>query len=143
MVGDIYLGKVAKIMPGIRAAFIDIGLKQDAFLHFSDIGSSLSEYSSLISDEDSDVDLDDGPDEEEENSADNTALVGGDTAVQVAKPVVERPPQRQHRSNGRELNLPDLKKGQDIIVQITKEPVAKKGVRVTSEVSLQIGRGHV
>ena len=37
MVGDIYLGKVARVLPGIRAAFIDIGLKHDAFLHFSDI----------------------------------------------------------------------------------------------------------
>ena len=54
MVGDIHLGKIAKVMPGIRAAFIDIGLKQDAFLHFSDIGSTFNEYSSLIGDEDSD-----------------------------------------------------------------------------------------
>ncbi len=36
-VGDIYLGKVAKVMSGIRAAFIDLGFQQDAFLHFSDI----------------------------------------------------------------------------------------------------------
>src|SRR5712692_1549048 len=62
LVGDIYLGKIAKVMPGIRAAFIDIGHKQDAFLHFSDIGSSFNEYSSLIGDEDSDVDVDDGTD---------------------------------------------------------------------------------
>ncbi len=59
MVGDIYLGKVAKVMPGIRAAFIDLGLKQDAFLHFSDIGNTLGEYSSLIGDDDADVDTDD------------------------------------------------------------------------------------
>ena len=37
-VGDIYLGRVARVLPGIRAAFIDIGMKHDAFLHFSDIG---------------------------------------------------------------------------------------------------------
>ena len=65
MVGDIYLGKIAKVMPGIRAAFIDLGLNQDAFLHFSDIGSSLHEYSALIGDEDSDVDTDEDSDEEE------------------------------------------------------------------------------
>ena len=34
MVGDIYLGRVARVLPGIRAAFIDIGMKHDAFLHF-------------------------------------------------------------------------------------------------------------
>ena len=38
MVGDIYLGTVARVLPGIRAAFIDIGMKHDGFLHFSDIG---------------------------------------------------------------------------------------------------------
>ena len=63
MVGDIHLGKVAKVMPGIRAAFIDIGLEQDAFLHFSDIGNAFSEYTSLIGDDDLDVDTDDGDDE--------------------------------------------------------------------------------
>ncbi|MBM2840272.1 MAG: ribonuclease, partial [Bacteroidetes bacterium] len=44
MVGDIYFGKVAKVMPGIKAAFVDIGLQQDAFLHFSDIGNRFEEY---------------------------------------------------------------------------------------------------
>ena len=38
-VGDIYLGRIAKVMPGIRAAFVDIGHEQDAFLHFSDVGA--------------------------------------------------------------------------------------------------------
>ena len=59
MVGDIHLGKVAKVMPGIRAAFIDIGLQQDAFLHFSDIGSSLSEYNALFEDDDDDDEMED------------------------------------------------------------------------------------
>ncbi|NOZ61486.1 MAG: Rne/Rng family ribonuclease [Calditrichaeota bacterium] len=48
MVGDIYLGKVVNVVRGMRAAFIDIGLKQDAFLHFSDIGESFSTVSSMI-----------------------------------------------------------------------------------------------
>ena len=51
MVGDIYFGKVAKVMPGIKAAFIDIGLQQDAFLHFSDIGSRFDEYSAMLGDD--------------------------------------------------------------------------------------------
>jgi ribonuclease G len=141
MVGDIFLGKVAKVMPGIRAAFVDIGLKQDAFLHFSDIGDTLNEYTSLL-DEDSDVDTDessdDGPDE-------------GDAAPH-GQQQSQQPPQGQNsRSSGRpreqqrrggrdsgrgQLQIPDIKKGQDIVVQVTKEPVAKKGVRVTSEISL-------
>ena len=41
-VGDIYLGKVKKIMPGLNAAFIDIGYKKDAFLHYLDLGPSFN-----------------------------------------------------------------------------------------------------
>jgi len=136
MVGDIYLGKVAKVMPGIRAAFVDLGLKQDAFLHFSDIGDTLSEYSTLLGD-DSDVDTDEGPDEGDD------APAGGSQGSSQGQAVATRPapPQqrdrRGHRDNGRgHFPIPDIKKGQEIIVQVTKEPVAKKGVRVTSEISL-------
>ena len=42
-IGDIYLGRVMNVVKGMRAAFIDIGQQQDAFLHFSDIGDTLSE----------------------------------------------------------------------------------------------------
>ncbi|MBN2091972.1 Rne/Rng family ribonuclease, partial [candidate division KSB1 bacterium] len=48
MVGDIHLGRVANVMKGMQAAFVDIGQTQDAFLHFSDIGESIREYSSII-----------------------------------------------------------------------------------------------
>lgn len=133
MVGDIYLGKVAKVMPGIKAAFIDIGLKQDGFLHFSDIGNRLEEYSAMIGDDDEEGD-------EEEVVAESSTAVGETRADETQRPAPEstsQRPQHRNRENGRpprrEINL---EKGQDIIVQITKEPVGKKGVRVTSEVSL-------
>jgi ribonuclease G len=136
MVGDIHLGKIAKVMPGIRAAFIDIGLKQDAFLHFSDIGSSFEEYASLVGEEDSDVDTDEGDDEEESSSD----AQGQTENAQKASSQSKSAEQRRSQSNGREEQKkyipPNLVKGQDIIVQVTKEPVGKKGVRVTSEVSL-------
>src|SRR5665647_111292 len=61
-VGDLYWGKVAKVMPGIRAAFINIGFPQDAFLHFSDIDTSIDDYSSILGD---DSDVDDDDDEED------------------------------------------------------------------------------
>lgn len=114
MVGDIYFGKVAKVMPGIQAAFIDIGLPQDAFLHFSDISDVQDEYNAMLDDED---------DEDEDESLDNTV-------VAVKKPKPERKPRDDRRRNV------NLTRGQEIIVQVTKEPVAKKGVRVTSQVSL-------
>ncbi|MBI4534737.1 MAG: Rne/Rng family ribonuclease [Ignavibacteriae bacterium] len=128
MVGDIYLGKVAKVMPGIKAAFIDLGLKQDGFLHFSDIGRRFEEYSAMMGEED------DGEGEDVKEGVAEPAVV----ATQgTSTPVQPEAPPRKARENGRPPRKEiQLTKGQDIIVQITKEPVGKKGVRVTSEVSL-------
>jgi len=104
MVGNIYLGKIARVLPGIRAAFIDIGLKHDAFLHFSDIGDRLEALQSVLDDED-DKDIDDEDDDESPQ------------------------PKPQHSTT-------KLHKGQDILIQIIKEPVKDKGVRVSSSLSL-------
>lgn len=109
-VGDIYLGKVAKVMHGIRAAFIDLGFPQDAFLHFSDMDTSVNDYTSVLGD-DSDVDEDDDED--------------------------LTPQQTGNRNYSKEKPLPsNIERGQDIIVQITKEPVGNKGVRVTTKYSI-------
>ncbi|MBI3585896.1 MAG: Rne/Rng family ribonuclease [Ignavibacteriales bacterium] len=130
MVGDIYFGKVAKVMPGIRAAFIDIGLQQDAFLHFSDIGSSLSEYNAMFEDDD----------DEEKPSAlpgEAQAAEGGNGAAVTTISTVERRTSSHNGGHERRHALEvSIQKGQEILVQITKEPVGKKGVRVTSEISL-------
>ena len=117
MMGDIYFGKVAKVMPGIQAAFIDIGLQQDAFLHFSDISDVQDEYNAMLDDDD-DVDDSDEPSENEK------------AAPRVKKQKPEKKPREEKR------RAVTITKGQEIIVQVTKEPVAKKGVRVTSQVSL-------
>ncbi|MHC1736737.1 MAG: ribonuclease E/G [Ignavibacteriaceae bacterium] len=114
MVGDIYLGQVARVLPGIKAAFINIGLKHDAFLHFSDIGDKTQEMQSIIGD-DSDADDDD----------DSSSIADSRTIVPSNAPKIET-------ING----VPKLQKGQEIIVQITKEPVTGKGVRCSSAVSI-------
>ncbi len=115
MVGDIYFGKVARVLPGIRAAFIDIGMKHDGFLHFSDIGDRWNTLDAILNDEITaklEVDEDDEDDElVEENSSFNK----------------NKKPNR---------TIPKLTKGQKILVQIIKEPVKDKGVRVTSSVSI-------
>ena len=111
MVGDIYLGRIARVLPGIRAAFIDVGMKHDAFLHFSDIGERTQQLQEMLGDEDSDVD------EEEESNGSPSGHVKTETKKT-------------------ENQVPTLKKGQEILIQIIKEPVSNKGVRVTSSVSL-------
>jgi ribonuclease G len=135
MVGDIYLGKVAKVMPGIKAAFIDLGLAQDGFLHFSDIGNRFEEYTAMLADDE------EGEEDEDEKLA--IAAVASGHAASTSEQISETapPPPRQEPSRNRDNGRPprkeiQIQKGQEIIVQITKEPVGKKGVRVTSEVSL-------
>ncbi|MBS4028129.1 MAG: Rne/Rng family ribonuclease [Ignavibacteriales bacterium] len=129
-VGNIYLARIAKIMPGIRAAFIDVGLQQDAFLHFSDVGTTSSDYGHLIGEE-GEIDLED--DEETEgggSSNNNSRREKNDSSGQ----------ERGNRNNGG--NGPtrepweDLVRDDSILVQVTKEPTGNKGVRVTSEISL-------
>jgi ribonuclease G len=110
MVGDIYLGRVARVLPGIRAAFIDIDMKHDAFLHFSDIGDRTHQLQEMLGEDIPVVD-----DDEQSNRNGKTGQSSG-------------------RNGG--YTVPKLRKGQEIIIQITKEPVNNKGVRVTSSVSL-------
>jgi len=137
LVGDIFYGRVARVMPGIRAAFIDIGHKQDAFLHFSDIGDAFSEYSSLVAEDDADIDDDDDDEDDDTppgaNSIQEVAAGGGSSNNR-------KDPRNRQRNQQRQVdpkkNTPNLTAGQDIIVQVTKEPVGRKGVRVTSEISL-------
>jgi len=95
MVGNVYKGKVENVLPGMQAAFVDVGYDLNAFLPFSEIGSD--EY--LI----------------EENEGDSN---------------------RNNRSGKYDNIEVDLKKDQEIYVQVIKEPFAGKGPRVTTEVAL-------
>ena len=135
MVGDIYLGRVAKVMPGIRAAFVDVGLPQDAFLHFSDIGTSLQEYNALFEEEE---DEDEGVDGVVPPAAGGPAGAGtAPAATELAGVGVKEPASSPRKEpEVRQQAVVNLQKGQKILVQITKEPVGKKGVRVTSEIAL-------
>ncbi len=108
MVGDVYLGKVARVLPGIKAAFIDIGMKHDAFLHFSDIGERTKELQAMIDEDEADDNVTRAA-ADEENTASTPKFING---------------------------VPVLQKGEHILVQITKEPVVNKGVRVSSAISI-------
>ena len=108
-VGDIYLAKVKKLMPGLNAAFVNVGYDKDAFLHYLDLGSQFSSYSSF---------LEKALDKEER------------TVPQVSKMTL-LPDIDKHGS------ITDrLKQGQELLVQIVKEPISSKGPRLTTEISL-------
>jgi ribonuclease G len=108
MVGDVFLGRVDAVHPGIQAAFVNIGTEKSAFLHASD----------LVEPDDSAEADDDVGDEPADEDA------GG-----------ERP-----RRGRKRVDLPPIqnvvKKGQEIVVQVTKESISTKGPRVTAQVSL-------
>lgn len=121
MVGDVYLGKVARVLPGIRAAFIDIGLKHDAFLHFSDIGERTEALQGIFDDDDED-DVD-------ESSLESDLSFKDQITENTLKPTSEKPEQKERQ-------ITKLHKGQELLIQIIKEPVKDKGVRVTSSISI-------
>ncbi|PYO59927.1 MAG: hypothetical protein DMD70_10260 [Gemmatimonadetes bacterium] len=110
MVGDIYLGTVEAVLPGIQAAFVNIGAEKSAFLHASDLIEAEDE------DEPSDHDDDNG------NGGGSGGAGGANGGT---------------RSRRRLPNIADeLKRGEARIVQVIKEPIGTKGPRVTAQISL-------
>ncbi len=110
-VGDIYLGKVKKLMPGLNAAFIDVGYKKDAFLHYLDLGPNFNTQQKFLKQA-----L--GEDQKGEKKLPNISKMN-------ILPEIEK--------EGSISNI--LKVGQEILVQIAKEPISTKGPRLTSELS--------
>lgn len=107
-VGDIYLGKVKKIMPSLNAAFVDVGYEKDAFLHYLDLGpqfSTLNKFLRLVS--------------SRKNKITSISRIQSEPDI---------------NKDGSVVNL--LKAGQTILVQIAKEPISTKGPRLTSEISI-------
>ena len=106
-VGNIYIAKVKKLMPGLNACFVDVGYERDAFLHYLDLGSQFDSYSKYL----------------KQVQSDRKRLYPFSKATR----------------------LPDLKKdgsiqntlqvGQEVLVQIVKEPISTKGPRLTGEIS--------
>ncbi|MGH7845393.1 MAG: Rne/Rng family ribonuclease [Candidatus Binatia bacterium] len=102
LVGNIYKGKVARVLPGMQAAFVDIGLEKAAFLHASDISAVPEEVSKILTETDEEI------------------------VFEEAKP-----PPYHHVPIDRQLSP-----GQEILVQVAKDPLGMKGARITSHVSL-------
>lgn len=125
-VGDIYLGRVEAVLPGIQAAFVDIGLEKSAFLHASDL---------LEPDDEAD-----DPSEEDEADVDAEHADAADELGEDGRKKGNGKPEPRQREVSPRRQLPNiadiLKKGQTLPVQVTKEPISTKGCRVTAQISL-------
>jgi len=108
-VGDIYLGTVKKVVPGLNAAFIDIGYEKDAFLHYQDLGpqiKSLLKYVKLVK----------------------------SNSNKVSHKLNNFPLEKDIDKNGKITQV--LSKNQPILVQVVKEPISSKGPRLSCEISI-------
>ncbi|MBE6304946.1 MAG: Rne/Rng family ribonuclease [Bacteroidales bacterium] len=106
-VGDIYLAKVKKLMPGLNAAFVNVGYEKDAFLHYLDLGPNFASYLDAV----------------------NQALDKKKKLPEITK-AKSLPEIDKHGSIG-DLLAP----GQQLLVQIVKEPISSKGPRLTTQIS--------
>ncbi len=107
-VGDIYLGRVKKVMPGLNAAFVDVGYEKDAFLHYLDLGpqaSSFIKYTKLVQ-----------------------------TGKQTTSNLMYFKYEDDIPKDGKIGNV--ISSNQNILIQIAKEPISTKGPRITTEISL-------
>ena len=152
VVGNIYKGRVSKVLPGMQSAFVDLGLERDAFLYVSDVISPTEEA------------LEDDEDEPVSGAAPPAGVepvepvaANGDTAAEAppaepapaAAPAVAAngaeqaaPNRPDRRTRDRDRQAPTariedlLKEGQEVVVQVVKEPLGTKGARITSHLSL-------
>ena len=126
-VGDIYVGKVEAVLPGIQAAFVDIGAEKSAFLHASDL---------IEAEEDEDPE-DREPDDADEDSGNGNGGEGnGKSETQAAASRRGSPRERSSRRRQAPNIADELKRGQTKLVQVIKEAIGTKGPRVTAQVSL-------
>ncbi|OYT15866.1 MAG: ribonuclease E/G [Bacteroidetes bacterium 4572_77] len=106
-VGDIYLGRVKKIMPGLNAAFVDVGYERDAFLHYLDLGPQILTYNKYI-----------------------RTLMNGKSEEEVFANIK---PEKDIVKTGKIGSV--LKSNQNVLIQIAKEPISSKGPRISTEIS--------
>lgn len=106
-VGNIYIAKVKKLMPGLNASFVDVGYERDAFLHYLDLGSQFDSYEKYI----------------KQVQSDRKKLYPFSKASRLPN----------LKKDGTVQNT--LKVGQEVMVQIVKEPISTKGPRLTGELS--------
>ena len=132
--GNVYKGRVSKVLPGMQAAFVDLGLERDGFLYVSDVIDPMAAL---------DVDATDAEGAELSDTEDS----GEESAKGTAESSAARPSSgagrgRRGRGRDRDRHAPEqpidklLTAGQEIVVQVVKEPLGTKGARITSHVTI-------
>ncbi len=133
VVGNVYKGRVSKVLPGMQSSFVDIGLERDGFLYVSDVIANLDEYDK---------------DDDDEQGANGARGANGANGTEAATEGSSAPPERRRGGRERRGDRDDkdrgpepkieelLKEGQDVIVQVAKEPLGTKGARLTCHVTL-------
>src|SRR5687767_15801237 len=127
VVGNLYKGRVSKVLPGMQSAFVDLGLERDGFLYVTDVIATFEEFDRLETDED------------EPGAAGNGSRGTGpaDVANKGGGPVSRGGRRDRERDKGPEPKIEDLlKETQEIIVQVAKEPLGTKGARLTSHATM-------
>jgi ribonuclease G len=137
VVGNLYKGRVSKVLPGMQSAFVDLGLERDGFLYVSDVIASTEEFDRLETEED------EAPPQVGENGARPSAppapLIGRSRGGPAGPPERPSPPERGRRDRDKapEPKIEELlKEGQEIIVQVAKEPLGTKGARLTCHATM-------
>ncbi len=106
-VGDLYVGKVRKVMAGLNAVFVNVGYEKDAFLHYLDLGPQFQTLHRI-----------------------SKSAGGNKKAIDISREKLSAPMPRENKIGN------FLKTGDTIIVQIAKEPISSKGPRLTADLSL-------
>ncbi len=114
IMGNIYKGRVIRVLPGMQAAFVDIGLEKASFLYVTDVKDHYDRFEEMISD--------------------NGAEDGDDAQQNILAPPLAAPRESRIEDGPQIQDL--LHDGQEISVQVSKEPLGTKGARITSHISL-------
>src|SRR3954471_17192209 len=115
VVGNVYKGRVSKVLPGMQSSFIDIGLERDGFLYVAEVIDTLEEFEKL-----------EAGDDDPATSGGPAASPGAGQGNGARRDEVRQQPKIEDL----------LKEGQEILVQVVKEPLGTKGARLTSHVTM-------
>ena len=135
VVGNVYKGRVSKVLPGMQSAFIDLGLERDGFLYVTDVVAAIEELDRFETEEEDSGAV---PVPGSGNGAQAGSSSGGQRRDRPSSPGGRRDSRSDRdREKGPEPKIEELlKEGQEIIVQVAKEPLGTKGARLTSHATM-------